>query len=309
VRFPGQLVPVYPLSFYRHELQRERDLPGALAGPAPVIAPKNLRLWWQRFPRKEAWLYGISALLGGWVVLRLRRGWVDARLRRTQEAFSRQLLASQEAERKRIAAELHDGLGQQLLIIKNRLYLAQEQVNGNAPAAELEEISQTVSQTIAEVREISHNLRPYQLDRLGLTKAVRATVKKIADSGSLRIESEIGDIDGLFSPEGEINFYRIVQESLNNILKHSAAATARIRIERANGRLTMRIEDDGRGFDSRRTAEDAAPVRGFGLTGLGERVRILGGRFDCASAPGEGTKLTFEIPVPQDAGAFPPRDH
>lgn len=298
VRFAGQLVPVYPLTFYRKELRRERDLLAALGDPAPVLAPKNFQLWWQRFPNKAAWAYALSALFGAWVALRLRRGWIDARRRRTQEAFSRQLLLSQEAERKRIAAELHDGLGQQLLIIKNRLYLAQEQVNGNGQAAELEEISQTVSQTIAEVREISHNLRPYQLDRLGLTKAVRATLKKIADSGSLRIESEIGDIDGLFSPEGEINFYRIVQESLNNILKHSAAATARIRIERTDGRLTMRIEDDGRGFDSRRSTENAASARGFGLTGLGERARILGGRFDCASAPGHGTRLTFDIPLP-----------
>jgi len=298
VRFPGQLVPVYPLTFYRRELRRERDLPGALGGPAPAITPKNFRLWWHRFPYKEVSLYGVLALLGAWVALRLRRGWIDGRRRRMQEAFSRQLLASQEAERKRIAAELHDGLGQQLLIIKNRLYLAQAQVNGNAPAAELEEISQTVSQTIAEVREISHNLRPYQLDRLGLTKAVRATLKKIADSGSLRVESEIGDIDGVFSPEGEINFYRIVQESLNNILKHSAAATARIYIGCMAGWLTMRIEDDGRGFDTHRTTDGAASARGFGLTSLGERVRILGGRFDCASAPGEGTRLTFDIPLP-----------
>lgn len=297
VRFAGQLTPVYPLSFYRSELRRT-NLLAALAAPAPAITPKDFRLWWHRYAYKEAWLYAGLTLLCVWIGVRLRRGLISERKRRIQENVSRQLLVSQEAERKRIAAELHDSLGQNLLIIKNRLYLAQRDAGGDH-AEQLSEISQTVSQTIEEVREISHNLRPYQLDRLGLTKAVKAVVKKVADSGALKIQSELAPIDGLFPPEGEINFYRIVQESLNNVLKHSGASTARIDIARTNGTLTMSIEDDGTGFDYRAVTSDPEHPRGFGLTGLSERVRILGGRFQCDSAPGKGTRLTFEIPVPE----------
>lgn len=298
LRFAGQLTPVYPLALYRAELGRPTNFLAALAGPAPELTRKNFQLWWYRYPFKQAWFYGALAVLSLWIGIYLQRGWLAERRRRTQENISRQLLASQEAERKRIAAELHDGLGQNLLIIKNRLHLAQAATPDAAPAGQLQEIAQTVSQTIAEVREISYNLRPYQLDRLGLTKAVHSVVKRVSDSGFLKIESRLTNIDNLFQPENEINFYRIVQESLNNIIKHSDAAWAQISIRRNDGTLSMRIEDDGRGFTYRQTAVHEQLPRGFGLTGLSERVRILGGTFACDSAPGKGTRLMFEIPIP-----------
>ena len=213
------------------------------------------------------------------------------------------MLISQEAERKRIAAELHDGLGQNLLIIKNRLYLAQREVTAAQPSAQLEDISQTVSQTIEEVRRISHNLRPYQLDRLGLTKAVQAAVKRVSDSGSLRIEHNIASLDGLFSSENEIHLYRVVQESLNNILKHSKAASARLVVEQASGSVQIRIEDDGCGFDYRQRMSEPNHQASFGLTGIRERVRLLGGRFTGDSAPGHGTRLNIDIPISQNANS------
>lgn len=299
LRLADQLVPVYPLELYRDELSRPTNLFAALAGPAPVLVPKNFRLWWHRYPYKQTWaVLGATALLV-WVAFRLRHGWIADRRRRAQELFSRQLLAAHETERKRIAAELHDGLGQNLLVIKNRLFLAQQAptVSVSGPAS-LQEISQIVSHTIEEVRGISHNLRPYQLDRLGLTKALLAVVKGIADSGALRIETDVQAVDGLFNPEGEIHIYRVVQECLNNIVKHSDAAVARVFVQNSAGWLTIQVEDDGRGFDYRQHSAGADQDRGFGLTGLGERMRILGGRFQCDSAPGQGTRMKFEIPIP-----------
>jgi WD40 repeat protein/two-component sensor histidine kinase len=296
VRFGDQLTPVYPLSLYRRELNRPGNLLAALAAPVPAIGPRNLRLWWYRYPYKQLWLYGGLAFLATGVAARLRRGWIAERRRRAQEHITRQLLLSQEAERKRIAAELHDSLGQNLLVVKNRLYLAQQQVSGPA-TQQLRDISQVVSETLQEVREIAYNLRPYLLDRIGLTKAIEGLVKKVAGSGSLDLRSELVEVDRLLPPEGEINFYRIVQECLSNILKHSDAATARIAIGRFDGRITMTIEDDGRGFDSRRILGHPEAPHGYGLTGLGERVRILGGQFTCDSAPGRGTRLHFDIPV------------
>ncbi len=297
LRLRDQLAPVYPLELYRDELSRPTNLLAALAGPAPVLAPKNARLWWYRYPYKQAWLYSGLSLLGAGIVVRLRRGWIAERWRRAQEDVSRQLLVSQELDRKRIAAELHDSLGQNLLIIKNQLFLAEKNADADARSAQLHEISQTVTQTIEEVREISYNLRPYQLDRLGLTKAIQALLKKVGDSGSVRIRSGIANIDGVFPPENEINFYRIAQECLNNILKHSDAARACIDIERTDSQVRMSIEDDGRGFDYPRMMSNREPSRGFGLTSLGERVRILGGRFECVSTPGQGARLIFEIPI------------
>ena len=123
-------------------------------------------------------------------------------------------------------------------------------------------------------------------------------VKGIADSGALLIETDVQAVDGLFNPEGEIHIYRVVQECLNNIVKHSDAAVARVFVQKSGEWLTMRIEDDGRGFDYRPHSAGAAQARGFGLTGLGERMRILGGRFQCDSAPGQGTRMKFEIPIP-----------
>ena len=300
VRFAGQLQPVYPLTLYRNELLRMTNLTAALGGPAPLLAPKIFGLWWYRYEYKRVWLYGAITLLGALAGISFWRGWYADRRRRAQELFSRQLLTAQELERKRIAGELHDSLGQNLLIIKNRLYLAQQSVAGTPPAVQLEEISDVVTQTISEVREISHNLRPYQLDRLGLSKAVQAAVKQVVASAAIRIESELANIDGLFPAEGEIHFYRIVQECLNNILKHSDAATALISIVKDGGWITVKIQDDGRGFDYRSTLNDPERSRGFGLTGLHERVRILDGTFECDSAPGRGTRLTFEIPIPAD---------
>lgn len=298
LRFGNQLTPVYPLAFYEKELRRQSGLLEALNDPLPTIRPKNTQLWWYRYPYKRTWLYAAASLFATWVVFRLWRGWKDERRRRVQEEISRHLLDSQEKERKRIAAELHDGLGQNLLIIKNRLYLAQQENPDSKVTDQLNEITRTVSQTIEEVREISHNLRPYQLDRLGLTKAVQSMVNQVVNSGCVAIESSIARLDGIFPPEGEINFYRIVQECLNNILKHSDAATARLLIQVKDQVLRMRVEDDGRGFDYREHQREHGPSHGFGLTGLGERVRILNGRFFCESAPGAGTRLQFEFPIP-----------
>src|SRR6185295_12932278 len=133
-----------------------------------------------------------------------------------QHEFSRGLIVSQEAERKRIAAELHDSLGQNLLVIKSRARMAKQAGTGNS--SDLDEISKLAAQSIEEVREISQNLRPYQLDRLGLTQALHGLVRKVGESSDLHCTADITPLDRVFSPEGETNLFRIVQEALNNVL-------------------------------------------------------------------------------------------
>jgi signal transduction histidine kinase len=218
------------------------------------------------------------------------------RLRReksAQQAFARQLIESQESERKRIAAELHDSLGQNLLIIKNRALLGQLSAEADPPfQRQFEQIAASAAQSIEEVRQIAQNLRPYHLDRLGLTEALEAMIEKVAASTAIRLIPELAPLDGLFTKEAAITLYRVVQESLNNIVKHAQASEARISVERQSDSVTITIRDNGRGF-APKVAE--AQPGGAGLAGMAERVRMLGGELSIHSGPGQGTTVTVKI--------------
>ena len=205
--------------------------------------------------------------------------------------MTRQLIDFQENERKRIGAGLHDGLGQNLLMIKNLAVLGLNAGSNNESTKEqLNDISSLSSQALAEVREISYNLRPYQLDRLGLTGALQSVVNRIATSSGIPFTVEMDNIDGLLLKQQEINVFRIVQETMTNIVKHSHAAHAAVRIRRTGDTVVLAVSDDGVGFESGK--------QGFGLTSMAERVRILGGSLDVDSAPKSGTRITARIPLP-----------
>ena len=215
-----------------------------------------------------------------------------------QQAFSQQLIQSQEAERKRIAAELHDGLGQNLLVIKNRALFGLLQPDDAPRAAEqLTDISTTVSQAIDEVRQIAANLHPYQLDRLGLTKALTAVVRKVGAAAQLDIACSVDDVDGLLPPPAETNLYRIVQECLNNIVKHAGATEASVQLRRDSHRLQLTIRDNGCGFVPAGTHSRSERKGGSGLIGISERARLLHGTVAVDSASGTGTRITLTMPV------------
>jgi signal transduction histidine kinase len=228
-----------------------------------------------------AWQYRVSQL---------------KRAHAAQEEFSRQLINSQERERKRIAAELHDSLGQQLLIIKNWAVLALSNLDGEKRLKEpLDEISSAASHAVEEMRGIAYNLRPYQLEKLGLTAALRGLIGRVAASSNIRFAGEIDNVDGLFAQEVEISIYRIVQEALNNTLKHSQATEGRVLVATNSGRLELLIEDNGRGFIPQDGSTPQQSPRGFGLLGITERVRMLGGRVVIQSAPGHGSTIQISL--------------
>ena len=219
-----------------------------------------------------------------------------------QEKFSRQLIDSQEAERKRIAAELHDSLGQSLLIIKNRAYLGlNESANPSVAAEQLNEISTSAAQALEEVREIAHYLRPSQLERLGLTTTIEEMIDRVADSSDIHFSSDIANLDGALTKDSEIGFYRVVQESINNIIKHSGAANASVRIIRDVRDIEMVIDDDGKGFVPEVAANGQSRARSFGLTGIAERVRMLGGTLLIKSSPGKGTNIVVKLKTQEEA--------
>lgn len=206
-------------------------------------------------------------------------------------AFSSRLLESQESERKRIATELHDGLGQNLIVIKNRSQLAiRKSDDPERVLKELTDISESAILALEEVREIIGDLRPQLLDRLGLSKALIAMCKKV--SSIIKIDYEIDSIGGLFSENEEINIYRIVQESLNNIIKHSAAKNATVSITRGDSQVLILIQDDGKGFDAEKVKTNGV---GLGLVGLKERVDLLNGELKIDSKIGEGTTVQVTL--------------
>ncbi|MFZ1701913.1 MAG: two-component regulator propeller domain-containing protein [Pyrinomonadaceae bacterium] len=213
------------------------------------------------------------------------------KLNAAQEAFSRQLIESQEAERKRIARELHDGLGQSLLIIKNRAALG---LNANVKERadeQFDEIQESVTDALSEVRVIAHNLRPLHLERLGLTSTIEEMIEQVDEASTIEINCDIAPVDDLFTKENEINFYRIVQECLNNIVKHSNSTKASVEVSVEAQHIILSITDNGSGFDT----EEVNKRRGLGLNGLEERLKILGGTITVESSLGNGTTVLVDI--------------
>lgn len=160
---------------------------------------------------------------------------------------------------------------------------------------QLEEISTSAAHAISEVREIAHALRPYQLDEFGLTKAIRFMLKKVSASSGIPFRAELDALDGTFSKEEEINVFRMVQESVNNIVKHSGATEAGVVITRDSSGVRITVQDNGRGFHAEETGADGVHTVGLGLTTISERARMIGGRHEIHSAPGRGTVLTIEV--------------
>jgi signal transduction histidine kinase len=211
----------------------------------------------------------------------------------SQEAFSRQLIESQESERKRIAVELHDAIGQSLIVIRNRALMGLSASDKqDRLIAQMEEISESAAETITEVRRISQNLHPYQIEHLGLTTAIETMIENADQSSPIEFDKEIDNIDEIFSKESEINLYRIVQESINNILKHSEATKAKITIKKSNEILNILIEDDGKGFNGQNLS---LMKGGLGLTGIGERAKMLNAKHEILSVQGEGTRVSLQI--------------
>lgn len=252
-------------------------------------------------PFWRAWWFITLMLVGGvmlaFSLYKMRVSQLKQENKR-QEGFSRRLIDLQENERKRIAGELHDSLSQNLVIIKNRAMISlQERDQAEQAFEQLEEIADAASESLSEVREIAYNLRPFQIDRLGLTKAIEALVRKTSTQ-DLSITADLDEFDGVLPPEMEINLYRIVQESLNNMIKHANASVASVTIKRTERNVEVTVQDNGRGFDvSQKRPGESQDGSGFGLVGITERARILGTVPVIESGAGQGTKIYLRVEI------------
>ena len=233
---------------------------------------------------KKAMLFGGIAILLGFGVILLYRNQRHLKSNKIlQEKFSQELLVSQEGERRRISKDLHDGIGQQLLVIKNMLIASGD-----------EDTKRMVDYTIEEIRTISRDLHPFQLQELGITKAIEHTINLIDENTTLFISAEIDNIDDIFSKEDEVNIYRIIQESLSNILKHAHAEAGKVSVKKLTNNILISIRDNGVGFDF---AEKYQDVKSLGLKTLLERTKFLKGQMKVTSKKDTGTVLEFQFPL------------
>ncbi len=214
------------------------------------------------------------------------------RLRR----LTRRLELAKEDERKRIARELHDEMGQGLTAAKINLQLLASLAPSSEAGERVADTIEVVDRMIRHVRALSLDLRPPLLDELGLGPALRSYLEAQAQRAGLEIEiAPQGPPRGL-PPEVEITAFRCVQEALTNVMRHAQASRVTVRVEHRGGQLEIEVRDDGQGFDVSQALRRAAGGQHLGLLGIRERVESLGGELAIDSSPGAGTTITVHIP-------------
>jgi signal transduction histidine kinase len=219
-------------------------------------------------------------------------------LQRSQEELrhlSSRLLSIQEEERKRIARELHDGIGQSLsalkFLLENRLQLMEK----NSIACDLhplEDMVPMLQNAVEEVRQMQTDLRPPILDDLGILATLSWFCREYQRIyARIKIETDLGIQENEVPAPLKTVIYRVLQEAMNNIAKHSRATRVRLSLGQKEARIYLRVEDNGSGFDLRQVLSEERAGRGFGLTSMRERTELSGGSFSIESIEGRGTTL------------------
>jgi two-component system sensor histidine kinase UhpB len=224
---------------------------------------------------------------------------VQTRLR----ALSQRLLEVQEEERRSLARDLHDDIGQALTALKIQLEsLAQSQSGEGEPRRRVDECVETTRHTLDRVRQLSLNLRPLQLDDLGLVAALRSHLDRQAGLGGLAPHFDAGEAPPQLDPEIETACFRVAQEAITNVLRHARARNLWVRLFTTGDRLALSVRDDGGGFDPDSARRRAHAGGSLGLAGMEERISIAGGTIELRSRPGQGTVLLATFPIERAGG-------
>ncbi len=209
------------------------------------------------------------------------------------------LVSAQEDERRRIARELHDEVGQSLTSVIMNI-AAVEQTLPDEPGgtkARLETIRAVAAQALRDLRTLIFNLRPEVLDDLGLVQAVRGHAKERLEDIGICVRVQVNGLPQRLPPEIETMVFRMLQEAIANIRRHAQATEVRIGLQRIGSRLLVTVEDNGIGFDPQAVLQAPRDSRRWGIRSMAERVALLNGRFNVYSQPGHGTRLEVEIPL------------
>jgi PAS domain S-box-containing protein len=217
----------------------------------------------------------------------------EARLRH----LTSKVLSAQEDERGRLALELHDDLGQSLAVLKMQLRAIQRKAppESSEVRENLENSLNFINEIIERIRRLSRNLRPTVLEELGLTPAVQHLFEEFCQE--IQVILDLDDTKDLLSLEAQLNIYRIFQESFSNITKYAQASRVSVSIKKQERGVVFLVEDNGRGFDPQKIINENITDRGLGLTAMDERARMLGGTLNIWSQEGQGTKITFNVPI------------
>lgn len=232
---------------------------------------------------KQRALIGVAGLLALFSIVYLTRSRKFAiTKKRLQEQFSRNLINNQEEERLRIARELHDSVGQKLMLLSKQAKTKGEK-----------DLSDISDNTLEEIRSIARGLHPSNLERLGLTQSINALVYHMDMSTDLFFTEEIEVIDHILDKEAELHLFRIIQESLANIIKHAEARAVKIKIAKTGKDIKVTVHDNGKGFDF----ETKLKNKSLGLKTLLERTKIIGAIMRIDSKINKGTLITLQIPT------------
>jgi signal transduction histidine kinase len=291
-----------PVSMFDwRQLQRwgisESDLP-----PDSVVRYKELGFWdLYKWP-----VIGVLALCSveallivGLLVQRINRRRAERSLQASERelrSLTGRLLQAQETERGRLARELHDDLNQNLALVSVELELLRQQPPAS-PAqlgSQLADLLTKVKHLSSSVHNLSHQLHPAKLEQLGLVAAVRSLCKELKQSYGVPIEFAHRDVPETLPQGANLCLYRIAQEALANVIKHSGAGQAAVELQGGASSIHLRIRDDGRGFD----AGSAGRKGGLGLVSVRERLQLVGGSLSIESSPTGGTRIEATIPLP-----------
>jgi two-component system sensor histidine kinase UhpB len=216
--------------------------------------------------------------------------------------MSSQVLEAHEGERKRIARELHDDTAQALTSILVRLRLLERSARDEDVLKNVEELRDLTSGALDSVRRMAMDLRPAALDDLGLVPALHAYAEKYSRTWPVSMNVSVTNLSRRLPADVELVLYRVVQEALSNVAKHASASNASVSLRGSRNEVTLRIEDDGVGFD----AADVTPVdgSGLGLFGMRERLALVGGELEIQSSKGQGTTIVARVPLAGKAGGI-----
>lgn len=278
----------------------------------------------QALKRRIWWTIGVSALLGLAIAFAaiwhagsleghiLRQHSQEQKIKNDLRRLSTQLVQIQEQERRNIARELHDEVGQALTALKMELALTERELGWRDRARlPLKEARSIADRTLQVVRDLSRLLHPAMLDDLGLPDTIRWNLAMFSKRTGIESDLVLKDMDTRLAPETELTAYRFIQEALSNVARHSGAKRVWLSLERLPFALRVCIEDDGQGFDFKQHNAHGR-AGGLGLIGMQERISAQGGDFRVETAPGRGTRLSAELPaltamasVARDSAAVP----
>jgi signal transduction histidine kinase len=213
------------------------------------------------------------------------------------QVLSRRLVEAQETERRNIARELHDEIGQSLTVIQLNLQAMLQWPGAGALNRRLDESLKVVDRLLEQVQDISLNLRPSILDDLGLEPALRWYVDRQAALLGLKVEFEAETLEQRLDPLIETECFRVGQEALTNMVRHARAKMVTVELRKEDGQLLLIVRDDGIGFEVAAFREEAARGASLGLLSMEERAELAGGRLELTSAPGRGTEVRAWFPL------------